>query len=413
MSDMQDALTSAVRSATSAWKKAKRQADKEDRVRKRELERLRSYRPPKITIRRAAFEVMQRAYMKASANGRYYANARQIMYAARPWVLELTGGKIWKKSSYFTQTLLKDYIEMYDPQWKVVWDSRGHLTEPHTQKNIGLGGIEVMKYTSEWTDIFFDEFPSQLPEIRIKTNGPSLRFNAVLFIEKEGFDPILKDAGIAEKYDIAIMSTKGLPVGAACRLAHQFSLQNIMVFVMHDFDLDGFKIVRTLRQGTRLAPGTAVIDIGFRFKDIEGLQNEQIVYKQKKNPKSYLRQCGATEEECNFLVRSSGYGYGWYGERVELNAMTSDELIAWLERKFYEHGISKLTPDDDILNKAYQRAVYLQRVKEETENIRQQLKSEMVVIPSELKKQVAELLKDDPELSWDAAVWEIALTTDK
>jgi len=106
MSEMQDVLASAVHSATSAWKKAKRQADKEDRVRKRELERLRRYRPPKITIRRAAFEVMERAYMKASANGRYYANARQIMYAARPWVLELTGGEIWKKSSYFTQTLL-------------------------------------------------------------------------------------------------------------------------------------------------------------------------------------------------------------------------------------------------------------------------------------------------------------------
>jgi len=412
MSGMQNDLTAAIRSAASGWKKAKRQADKKDRVRKRDLERLRSYRPPKITIRRAAFEVMQRAYMKASANGRYYANARQIMYAARPWVLELTGGEIWKKSSYFTQTLLKDYIEMYDPPWKVAWDSRGHLTEPHTQKNIGLGGIEVMKYTSEWTDIFFDEFPSELPEIRIETNGPSLRFNAVLFIEKEGFDPILKDAGIAEKYDIAIMSTKGLPVGAACRLAHQFSKNGIKILVMHDFDLDGFKIVRTLRRGTRLAPGTPVIDIGFRFEDIEGLQSEQVVYRQKKNPKSYLRQCGATEVECDFLVKPSSY-YGWYGERVELNAMTSDELIAWLERKFEEQGISKLIPSDDILDKAYQRAVYQKRVKEETGRIRQQLKSEKVIIPSDLKRQIADKVLDDPELSWDEAVWEVALTTDK
>lgn len=407
MSEMQDALASAVRSATSTWKKAKRQADKEDRVRKRDLERLRSYRPPKITIRQASFEFMERAYMKASANGRYYANARQIMYAARPWVLELTGGESWKKSSYFTQTLLKDYIEMYDPPWKVAWDSRGHLTEPHTQKNIGLGGIEVIKYTGEWTDIFFDEFPSFLPEIIIETNGPTLRFNAVLFIEKEGFDPILKDAGIAEKYDIAIMSTKGLPVGAACLLAHQFALQNIRVFVMHDFDLDGFKIVRTLRRGTRLAPGTSVIDIGFRFEDIEGLQSEQVVYKQKKNPKSYLRLCGATEKEIDFLVKPSSY-YGWYGERVELNAMTSDELIAWLERKFYEHGISKLIPSDDILDKAYQRAVYQKRVKEETEKIRQGLKSEKVVIQADLKRQVVDKVLDDPGLSWDEAIWDIA-----
>jgi hypothetical protein len=229
----------------------------------------------------------------------------------------------------------------------------------------------------------------------------------VLFIEKEGFDPILKDAGIAEKYDIAIMSTKGLPVGAACLLAHQFALQNIRVFVMHDFDLDGFKIVRTLRRGTRLAPGTSVIDIGFRFEDIEGLQSEQVVYKQKKNPKSYLRLCGATEKEIDFLVKPSSY-YGWYGERVELNAMTSDELIAWLERKFYEHGISKLIPSDDILDKAYQRAVYQKRVKEETEKIRQGLKSEKVVIPADLKRQVVDKVLDDPGLSWDEAIWDIA-----
>lgn len=408
MSLMRDDLAAAVRSATNAWKKAKRQADKEDRVRKRDLEKLRSYRPPKVTIRQAAFSVMERAYMKASANGRYYANARQIMYAARPWILELTDGELWKKSSYFTQTLLKDYIEMYDPPWKVVWDSRGHLTEPHTQKLIGLGGIEVMKYVGAWTGAEFEKYPADAPKNRIETTGPTLRFGAVLFIEKEGFDFILKDVGIAEKYDIAIMSTKGLPVGAACRLAHQFVSKGIKVLVMHDFDLDGFKIVRTLRRGTRLAPGTPVIDIGFRFEDIDGLQSEQVVYKQKKNPKSYLRLCGATEKECDFLVKPLSI-YGWYGERVELNAMTSDELIAWLERKFYEHGISKLIPDDDILDKAYQRAVYQKRVNEETERIRQQIKSEKVVIPSDLKRQVADKVLDDPELSWDEAIWELAI----
>ena len=412
MSEMQDALASAVRSATSAWKREKRRADKEDRVRKQSLERLRRYRPPKITIRRAAFEVMEQAYMKASANGRYYANARQIMYAARPLVLDLTGGEIWQDSNYFTQTLLKDYLEMYHSGWKVVWDARGHLTEPHTKKSVGLGGIEVMKYTKDWTGIEISKIPDEKPQIKIETTGPALRFGAVLFIEKEGFDPILKDAGIAEKYDIGIMSSKGLPVGAACRLASRFSSKGIKIFVLHDFDLAGFKIVKTLRQGTRLAPGVKVVDIGFRLGDVDNLQSEQVVYKQKKDPRFYLRRCGATEEECAFLVSGNSYS-SWYGERVELNAMTSDEFIAWLEQKFKEQGISKLIPSDDILDKAYQRAVYLQRVKEETEKIRQRLKSEKVVMPADLKQQVADKVLDDPELSWDAAVWEVALTTDK
>ncbi|MBC8229843.1 hypothetical protein H8E77_09875 [bacterium] len=409
MSEMQDTLTSAVRSATSAWKKAKRQADKEDRVGKRDLGRLRSYRPPKITIRDAAFDVMEQAYLKASGNGRYYANARQIMYAARPFVLERTGGENLD-SRYFTQTLLKDYLEIYTPGWRVVWDARGHVTEPHTQKNVGLGGIEVMEYTKDWTGVEFETFPTGMPETKIKTTGPTLRFGAVLFIEKEGFDPILKDAGLAEKYDIAIMSTKGLPVGAACKLASRFTTEGLKILVMHDFDLDGFKIVRTLRRGTRLAPGTPVIDIGFRFKDIEGLQSEQVVYKQKKNPKSYLRQCGANEKERNFLVSSSGYGYGWYGERVELNAMTSDQLITWLERKLFEHGISKLIPEEEKLRNAYQRAVFLQTIESEVEKIRERIEAQEITVPNDLKQLVTEMLQDDAELSWDAAVWKVALT---
>jgi hypothetical protein len=63
---------------------------------------------------------MEEAYNKASANGRYYANARQIYYAARPLVLELTDKKSTLDSRYFTQTLLKDYLELYNPNWKVV-----------------------------------------------------------------------------------------------------------------------------------------------------------------------------------------------------------------------------------------------------------------------------------------------------
>jgi hypothetical protein len=36
-----------------------------------------------------------------------------------------------------------------------------------------------------------------------------------LFIEKEGFAPLFKSSGIAERFDIAVMSTKGMSVVAA------------------------------------------------------------------------------------------------------------------------------------------------------------------------------------------------------
>ena len=39
------------------------------------------------------------------------AKPRQIMYAARPLVLEITSGKIWGGADYFTQILLPRYLE--------------------------------------------------------------------------------------------------------------------------------------------------------------------------------------------------------------------------------------------------------------------------------------------------------------
>ena len=402
--DLSKDLASAVRSVTNEWKKAKLH---EERVSRQKLERLRRWHPPKVTLRDAAFQVMEQAYNKASSFGRYYANARQIMYAARPLVLEQTGGEIWKDSSYFTQTLLKDYLEYYEPGWKVVWDSRGHLTEPHTGISIGIGGVEVRRYIQAWTTTDLEAYEKQVSRADIDTTGPALRYSAVLFIEKEGFDEILRDAGLAERFDISIMSTKGLPVGAACQLAVRFNQEGVRVLVMHDFDLAGFKIVRTLRQGTRLAPGAEVEDIGFRLDDVEGLQSELVNYKQKKDPREYLRVCGATREEQEFLVSDHSWE-SWEGERVELNAMTSEKLITWLEKKLEKLKIAKVTPDSDVLDEAYRRAWFLQEVDKAAEKIAEQIKDSEVEVPDDLAERVKEKLEESDRDSWDQVVWEIA-----
>jgi hypothetical protein len=57
----------------------------------------------------AAAEAIPTAYAKASSNGRYSAAARQVFYAARKQMLELTG-KDSIKSKYFTQTLLPSFL---------------------------------------------------------------------------------------------------------------------------------------------------------------------------------------------------------------------------------------------------------------------------------------------------------------
>lgn len=407
MSELLSGLQSALKSVGKQWKKEKMH---KDRVSRTTLDFLRSDYP-KQTVKAAAFQVMEEAINKASGDGLYLANARQIMYAARPLVLKLTGGNIWKDSAYFTQNILKDYIEAHedDPIIKnIVWDARGKLTEPYTGKIVPLGGAMVTEYIESWNSDFNI---LELPDIRkrINTIGPNNRFNNVLFIEKEGFDAILKASGIAEKYDLGIMSTKGVPVEAACQLVNKLSSNGVKIFVLHDFDFAGFKIVQTLKTGTRLSPGTPIIDLGFRIADIQDLQSEAVNYAQDTDPRYYLKRCGVTEDECNFLVRKNSYFRGhWFGERVELNAMTSDQFISWLEKKLKAQGVQKVVPEVETVTRNFLRATFFISLKKEMEYFKNEFSEKNIQIPKDLFERIAKFTKDNPTVSWDEAAYRIA-----
>jgi len=109
-------------------------------------------RPPsKLSIKDAAWQVMTAAYLKASDNGRLPANARQVMYAARPAILKLAQVDKFK-DGYFTQTLLPDYITEHSKDcatWDVVFDARGHFVEPHTGRSVPLGTLAVRQYLGD------------------------------------------------------------------------------------------------------------------------------------------------------------------------------------------------------------------------------------------------------------------------
>ena len=94
----------------------------------------------------AANEVMEECYMKASDNNRLPATARQIYYVARPLIEEQTDKPL--SYAYFSQTLLPNYVNEHGADWDVVYDDRGHFTEPHTKRVIGLGTLNVRAYLS-------------------------------------------------------------------------------------------------------------------------------------------------------------------------------------------------------------------------------------------------------------------------
>jgi hypothetical protein len=404
---MADALAGVVRSVGKSWKQAKQRADREDRVSRRDLSYMRGGYS-RTTIREVAFRVMEAAYLKASGGGRYPANARQIYYAARPAILaEADADSL--DSQYFTQELLKSYLEQRRPGWDVIYDARGHFAEPHRngrdrQPPVGLGGAEVREYVGRFTTGRVNETPILQSPQMIVTVGPGLRFGGVLFVEKEGFDPILEAAHIADRYDLAVASTKGMPVSACCDLLGKIGLP---VYVVRDFDKAGFSIVASLHRGTRGsrdAPAR-VVDLGLRGEDIEDLEREPVAGHCPSSWSRNLRRNGATEEEIEILCGPHQYGPC---ERVELNAMTSDQFIEWLEGKLAEHGVQKVIPDSKLLGSAYRRAVFLQQLDDAQAELAEQIKRNGVAPPAALGRKVTQFLKDSPEMSWDEAVWQLA-----
>lgn len=353
--------------------------------------------------------------MKASGNNTLPANARQIMYAARPLVLALTGGECWKKSSYFTQHLLPNFIEKnpnLTADWNVVFDARGKLIEPHTRHRTDLGTLEVRKYLGDWSKGVSDEINIEL-NYSCPTRGPLHRYAYTLFIEKEGFYPLLERADIANRYDIAIMSTKGMSVTASRHLVEELSRQGVTILVLHDFDKSGFSIVSTLRSDTRrykFDTQPLIVDLGLRLADVTELQleSEQVEYTSKLDPKINLRESGATSEECDFLVRTQTAN-GWVGERVELNAMPSNIFIQWLETKLDEVGVTKVVPNQETLQTAYRRAYKYAIIQDAIDRALSNIDNESVEIPENLKARVQAAIAGT-DLPWDLAVWELVKT---
>lgn len=389
-------LKDSVLSVTKNWAKQRKAEERHASAAANRRARLISYRE---TIKDVAAEVMEKAYLAASNNATLPATARQVMYAARPAIQERTGRKL--DDQYFTQTLLPDYIEEHGVEWDVVFDDRGHFREPHTGYQIGLGTLKVRKYQTDIGAITFEE--AKFEQGRVFTRGPAGCFGAVLFIEKEGFMSLFEAVNLAERFDIALMSTKGLSVTAARKLIDEMCGDHkIPLLVLHDFDKSGFSIVGTLQRDTRrysFANDIEVIDLGLRLPDIKGLQSEEAFDRGSRNRRAWnLQDNGATEAEIDYLL----------DRRVELNAMTSDQLVAFVERKLKKHGIKKVVPARNELQDAYRIFAHSRKVEAVVERELKKLNGDAARVPRDLETRVRQHIARHPTARWDEAIAEIA-----
>jgi hypothetical protein len=402
-----DKIIGVVQGVTKKWAKQRKREERDAAAamnRRYVMTRQRS-----VSIRDAAFSIMEHAYLKASANGRLPAHARQIMYAARGHIQKHADRELGHKfDQYFTQQLLPEYIEHMGVDWNVVYDARGNFTEPHTEAKVPLGTLQVRRYLAQIRQHKVGDPDFEIWEKFYPTLGPNHRFGAILFIEKEGFMPLFGEVQLARRYDLAIMSTKGMSVTASRELVDQLcAIHAVPLLVLHDFDKAGFSIAGTLQRSTkryRFADGHAsnVIDLGLRLEDIDGLETEDVHFESALKARRNLRENGATDDEIKFLIH----------KRVELNAFASDEFIEWIEGKLQQHGIVKVIPDSDTLAGAYRRmrrqALVQERINEALAELDGEEEAEPPPIPDNLIGRIKERLSDDPALRWDAVLREIA-----
>ena len=419
--DVGEAIVRAVTRATMAWAKQRKAEERAALAAGNRRDRWAS-RGRRVTQLEAAFRGMEAAYLRASGNGTLPAHARQIMYQARGPMQELTGRTLGGGfDQYFCQTLLPRYLAEYPERtagWDIVFDARGRLVEPHTGATVALGTLGVRDYLVESEELTLHSPSQEIVDVgRYPTCGPRHRYQAILFVEKEGFTPLFEAVRLAERYDLAIMSTKGVSTTAARALVDKLcgGEGGIPLLVARDFDKSGFTIAGTLQRDTRRYQFTGdnirVVDLGLRLDDVTAfrLGAEEVCYG-KTDPTSNLVENGATKEEVAFLYR--GYDPlrgGHWGQRVELNAFTSDALVKWIEGKLTEHKIGKVIPDAKVLEHAYRRAAEAHYINLHSRQLAEAAKvyAAGLGIPSGLRGEIKRRLRAAPETSWDRTIGQI------
>jgi hypothetical protein len=342
-----------------------------------------------VTQKAVILKVLDEAVAKVSGAGQYRYNQRQLFYVVRPYIIErLSVEPSW---SHFTG-IVTDYEDEHGDIPGMYRDPRGTLYHPHLGEVIPIGTLAVERYSR-----------------------PAWTFNKVLYIEKEGFFEALKAAKWPERHDCALLTSKGFSTRAVRDLLDLLADgdEPVTVFCIHDSDASGTMIYQTLQEETKARPRRRVEIINLGLEPWEaldmGLEVEPVKDRDRRSPVAdYV------------LERRDGRKWvEWLqGNRVELNAMTTPQLLEWLDDKMAEHGGEKLVPPplvvsaelDDRLTD-HLRQVIIDRILSEA-RIDDQVDEarRAIAVPSAdaLEEQTDAWLVRNPESHWTDYVDEIA-----
>ncbi len=261
----------------------------------------------------------------AKAGGGHTFSQRQVLYVLRRPVMDETGEELTR--TWFAD-IISEYENEHGPIPRMYREARGSIYHPHRKETLTLSDLMVAQY-----------------------KRPPWTFNKFLHIEKEGFTEALKEEKWFERHDCAPASTKGYTTRAIKDLVDKLVEHDepSEVFTVHDADAYGGMIYQTFQEATKArrdARKIKIINLGLEpWEAIEmGLEVETVKRGKNRKPVAdYIRNrrdrspTGETWEE-------------WLQtHRIELNAMTTPQFIAWLDQKMAAHGSGKLIPPPDVL----------------------------------------------------------------
>ena len=372
-----------------------------------------------MPLNEATYKVMERAAEHVSGGGRLPFSARRLYYAVRDMIKEYTTNEFDQDNGYryFQSTILQDYQREYGKLKGLYYDPRGRLHEPHGGRTVDVGTQEVESYA----------FPKHV-------------FNKLLYVEKKGQFPLINEARLMDRYDMAVMTGEGYATEAARTLLSVADKdERMQIFVLHDADKDGYNIARKVRDATKRMPDYSVdvIDLGLTVTQALDLGLDPEPHDRKKELDTDLvKELLETEPVAlRYFNGSKEYHLNKKGKRkpvwrnclrFELDKMTAPEAVELIESGLSEAGVfGKVVPPAEELPKlaeemyrhehgrwveaALHDLVSVDKVKKE---LADKFKGEFEL--GKARRSIEEGFEEDRTLSWRSALEKkLAITQEK
>lgn len=383
-----NALESATKVIRREDEQRRKDARRADRARQREYDQAaRADRRNDWTIKEAVFAVIPEAKSRAGE----VVSARTLFYQVRPLIQKYTDREF--EYPYFSQTLLPEYERTVAPLPGLYYKARGALHHPHDSNVIPLGTREVEAYVP-----------------------PSWQFDKVLYVEKDGLHDQLAPYRLGERYDMAVIYCEGFSPTACRNLLARSEIRNMKLFVLHDADIGGYNIARTLGEATRRMPDhhVDVIDLGLTVPQVIELGLETESFTRKVDLPSTVEFDDDALDWFTGEPFPAGRGKTHYKcTRCELNAFSADGLAEFIEDGLRRHGATaKVIPPQPVISDHAEHVrddQLTELINDELDRIfdidaiRERLISEFPTLADVDHTGIEDTFADSPALSWRRA----------